>query len=709
MDLDETGKAGIPLSALLSAADSGDPLDVETIETAEKTAEWGLVQLRATIDAMGSAQDGSAQAELFGRFTSDEDLMRAAAYAFRLRRGAMLGELARLRKVKGFGTDARLFERELQRLADVQEAALRRRVEQADAAGQGRLLDHFTRPLGVEGLRCPPGYTIDVHGVWREVGDEQERVATAPILIVGTAQDVHSGEVRVRIAWRRRSDWAVHTVPRGSVMDARGLLGLSNLGAPVCSGNMGAAVEYLAAFEAVNLDHLQDERTTEHMGWQDDQTFVIGPDSFGPKPVRLVAQGGLEAIGSRYAVSGTWEAWCETVEELIAPRPLAMLAIYASACTPLLRILRQPGFAVDWSGETSMGKSTSLVVAASVWGNPDDKGAGIIQGWASASTVGPMTLAHFGQSIPVFLDDTKRAKRADVVAQTLYDIPAGQERLRGAPGGGLQVCRTWRTVLLSTGEAPILSFSNDGGTRARTLCLQGAPFGENTPENRRASDMARTRLAENYGHLGRRIAAYLVAHPERFDGFRNRFAQLREEYAGEVGGVAGRAAAYVAVLRFAADLCHHLGVPRPRGCDPLGLALQAALEGTREADPHAGALRDLFVWAQANSTRFWGRHDIDRQGCPVEPHGGFAGSWGKGEQWSEIGFVPQVVIELLKRWGYDAHGVVETWHRREWTVWERSRGRVYRQARMPLRSTKRTTRMLVLQRTALQEVAGLDE
>ena len=49
-------------------------------------------------------------------------------------------------------------------------------------------------------------------------------------------------------------------------------------------------------------------------------------------------------------------------------------------------------------------------------------------------------------------------------------------RGRGSPQG---VQRTTRAhgVLLSTGEAPATSFTNDGGTRARTLCLWGSPFG----------------------------------------------------------------------------------------------------------------------------------------------------------------------------------------------------------------------------------------
>jgi hypothetical protein len=32
-------------------------------------------------------------------------------------------------------------------------------------------------------------------------------------------------------------------------------------------------------------------------------------------------------------------------------------------------------------------------------------------------------------------------------------------------------------VLISSGETPVTSFTEDGGTRARALCVWGAPFG----------------------------------------------------------------------------------------------------------------------------------------------------------------------------------------------------------------------------------------
>lgn len=700
MDFDETGD--VPLEDLLKAAEAGDPLHPSTEAAAARTAEAGLKLLSDALAQAEAAQDAREAIRLVSRLMGDDEAMRALAYAHLLKEGKLKEMLRNSRGLySGFAGTLDEIDKLAKKAADKLEADIKRRASQESKQHQSRITDALTRDLGIKGLKVPNGYRLEHDGVTTD-SDPPERITHAPILITGLSQDIHTGEMHVDLSWRRKGRWHTRSVARDTIMDARAIVRLSAVGAPVSTIESRDLVKFLRDFEAANLGVLPQRETTTHMGWQSDKCFVLGGDHVGD-PVQLAAAGGLEALARGYRPKGTFEGWRDTVAELLADRPLPLLGMYASACTVLLHHLRQPGFVIDFSGETSMGKTTTLRGAASLWGEPDDRGEGIILSWASSSMVGPMAVAHFLQSLPVMLDDTKRG-RPDVVASVLYDLPAGQERMKGNVDGGLRPVRRWRTCLLSTGEAPITSISSkDGGARARTLILRGAPFGEPSEENRRAAEAVTLRLLQHHGHLGPRVLAYLLDSETKVENLRRRFERYREEYASEApSAVAGRLAAYVAILRVAKDLCEHLGMPRPRDCDPIGLAWKAALDSATQSDPNTEALRDLYAWIVGNETRFWYRHE-KRGDDPIEPHGGFIGSWVK-EGWTEIAIHPQVATRLLAEWGYDAPSVIETWNRRGWTCVEEAGGRKHYSVRRYIRGLR--SRMIGLRRDAIEKVCG---
>ncbi|MGO9121120.1 MAG: DUF927 domain-containing protein, partial [Desulfomonilaceae bacterium] len=80
-------------------------------------------------------------------------------------------------------------------------------------------------------------------------------------------------------------------------------------------------------------------------------------------------------------------------------------------------------------------------------------------------------LCATGCDMPVILDDTKRAK-PEQIGPALYSIISGHGRGRGSIKGLAQT-RTWRTVLISSGEAAAVSYTEDAGVRARILTIRG--------------------------------------------------------------------------------------------------------------------------------------------------------------------------------------------------------------------------------------------
>src|SRR4051794_18740252 len=172
---------------------------------------------------------------------------------------------------------------------------------------------------------------------------------------------------------------------------------------------------------------------------------------------------GDEQIADAYHAAGSLQGWLRAVQA-VAGYPLALLALYAAFVPPLLEILGAPNFIVDWANRTTTGKTTALRVAASVWGKPDERAVDGALGTWDATTVWIERASAVLHGLPLILDDTKRAKNPKVIAEALYSVASGRGRGRGNPRSLAQT-RTWRTVLLSTGESPATSFTQDGGTR----------------------------------------------------------------------------------------------------------------------------------------------------------------------------------------------------------------------------------------------------
>src|SRR5207249_466503 len=194
---------------------------------------------------------------------------------------------------------------------------------------------------------------------------------------------------------------------------------------------------------------------------------------------------------------------------------------------PLLPIFRAPNFIVDLANATSTGKTTAARIAASAWGQPDEKlPDSVVQSWDSTKVWlerAPSTMPD----LPLFLDDTKRAKRPRLVADTLYAVAQGRGRGRGNVVG-LDRVRTWRTVAVSTGEAPATSFTQDGGTRMRCMELRGMPFGRKDDDTRRFVDTLNLAVTRNYGHAGPALVRWLVENPEQWPLLRATYEKAKK-------------------------------------------------------------------------------------------------------------------------------------------------------------------------------------
>ncbi len=638
--------------------------------------------------------------------------------------------LVRLGARKGYRQFASRLERAIREVATAQQRAeSEERFDQATASAARPLEEALGGALaGHElpaGLVSPPGWDVDRSGIARlKVDDDSGEVqavdvAHRPMIIEGRYRDVHDNTVTYALSWSgAHSGWHVHPVPRGKAADARGLVAFAAHDAPVTSNNAANLVAFLSDFEAANAEHLPEARVTTSMGWHGtgvERCFLWGRSVIGRDgvlvgdavedvpPARwrpgqlhlLVTEPGVRALADGFRASGTWEGWLAAVA-VAARHPVVMLGIYAALVPPLMAVVPTiANFVVDFCGETSRGKTTTLRLAASVWGNPDERGGGLVMSW-DATRVYVERAAALTDYLPTFLDDTKRARKPEDVGRTLYDFASGVGRGRGS----LQaIQRTTRShgVLLSTGEAPATSFTNDGGTRARTLCLWGSPFGGVGPETVGAVHQLANAVLVHHGHAGPRLVSWLLSGQDPVRQVRELYREAVERWTALANGnpVAGRAAHYVAALDLAKALLHGpLGVPEPAE-DPIGAAWAAVVDASFEADRASDALRDLLSWATAQQHRFYGRLEGE-PGSDETPAAGWLGAWSSRPDWRFLAVLPTELRAFLERHKYDAEAVLRTWEQRGWT--QREEG--HRTKKVTVGGRKE--RCVVLTRTAVE-------
>ena len=582
-----------------------------------------------------------------------------------------------------------------------------------------------------EAIVVPAGWRLDENGLAKETTSIDESgaerisltpVAPTPVLIVGRLKDVSDNSESTRLAWLRDGRWTQHPAPRALVANTRTIVELAGMGLPVTSLTASALVAYLASFEATNIQQLPRAHVSKQMGWLGDNGklgFLWGRALIRPDGVQAATDidtltpdqwheglvsfrgedTGDEQIADGYYAAGTMEGWRAVVKP-VGQYPRVAIMLYGALATPLLSVLEVPNFTIDLAYLTSTGKTTALRVAGSCWGNPDERALSSTVGTWDATRVWIERASTVLNGLPLILDDTKRAKNPKQVAQVIYDVSSGKGRGRGSPKG-MRRAGAWCTILLSTGEAPVTSFTEDGGTRGRVLSLWGKAFERTNKATAQIVHGIDSGVRHHFGYAGPKLVEFIQQHRADWDDWRAEFRAVQTQYLEKAEGdpVASRYAAYLAVLDVTAALAHAaLELPWDYR-DPIATLWEGLLAGARDADRSSVALEYVQSWAQGHQAEFWGHHETDQFGHPRIPAGGWAGRWDEKEGWEYIGFLPDRLRAVLVAGDYEPEPVLRIWKERGWELPDSDGKRLY-QAKVG----HVNARLIAIRRTAFDAV-----
>ncbi|WP_312428346.1 DUF927 domain-containing protein [Lacrimispora sp.] len=312
-----------------------------------------------------------------------------------------------------------------------------------------------------------------------------------PILPIERLKNLETGEEQIKLAYKRNGRWEEIIVPKTMVTSANKIVSLSGRGISVTSENAKYLVRYLADVENANEEHIAVQYSTSKLGW------IRG--GFLPYDTEIVFDGDArfrqiyESIGQ----DGSRTKWFDHVSAL---RKAGRIEIKFMLAAAFSSVLVQPlgglPYFVDLWGETEGGKTVSLMVAASVWADPDE--SAYIKDY-KGTEVGLEAICDLLNNLPLILDDSSKKNRKieDNFEGLVYDLCSGKGKTRSNKDLGLNRENHWKNCILTNGERPLSSYVTQGGAINRILEIECGERVFESPGN--TAELVK----RNYGHAGR--------------------------------------------------------------------------------------------------------------------------------------------------------------------------------------------------------------
>lgn len=212
------------------------------------------------------------------------------------------------------------------------------------------------------------------------------------------------------------------------------------------------------------------------------------------------------------------------LNELLEDAPNLQFALTVGASTAVLGYLGQEmpltTNIVHFWGDTSVGKTTALLTAISVWGKPTIESGLFSTHNQTENSLMSARLAN-NHSAVVALDESSLC-RYDL-SSMIYNISQGVNRQRLKKDTTPVSTAKWLTTVISSGESPLLEHTNqNGGLKVR--CFD---FHLQITKSAEHANAVKSFVLSNYGHIGREIVTNL--EESEFSEIKEMFKEKRTE------------------------------------------------------------------------------------------------------------------------------------------------------------------------------------
>lgn len=321
---------------------------------------------------------------------------------------------------------------------------------------------------------------------------------------------------------------------------------------------------------------------TDRIGWHG-RAFVLPHETLSDDAERVVFQS-ESAQENTFRVKGTPEQWRERVGTACAGNSRLVFAVSAALAGPLLKPAGMEGGGFHMRGDGSTGKSTTQVVAASVYGNPER----FKQSWKATDNALEGVAAQHNDCL-LILDEIGEVD-PKVVGECAYMLGNGQGKARAARTGVPRPRLSWRLLFLSSGEKSLADHMQEVGKRTKAGqetrmadipadAGRGMGVFEDLHDHEGGAAFSRHLVAQAQACHGAAGRAWLHWLTENADGLRERVRKVSDRLAAQIvpeaaSGQVERVGARFALVGAAGELATAAGL--------TGWAVGEAERGARE-------------------------------------------------------------------------------------------------------------------------------
>ena len=364
----------------------------------------------------------------------------------------------------------------------------------------------------------------------RQITDKKP-VCSKPILPTAIYDNQDEAVQKVEVSYWNKGGTVQHkTVVNRSVLTNKNkVLQLADNGFPIGSDNAQYVANYLNSVLCAYDEQLPRRSSKSNMGWchTDDGEMVFMPYT------DALAFDGEETYRHLYnAISerGSRADWCAFMRELRSD-PLGVkdadtnvplrLVMAASFASPMVELIGENPFVVHLFAPTGQGKTVTLMVAMSIWGDPNN---GKLTRSLNMTMNSMLSTTAFLNNLPFAGDElqTLKSRWNKTYDQIVMQLTEGVDRGR-MNGSVLLRTKTWRNAFIFTGEDPLIKASSGGGTANRVVQIEAD--GKLIRNGNKTANFVK----RNYGLVGREWVELLRSEQNLTEAYNDIFCEIVKE------------------------------------------------------------------------------------------------------------------------------------------------------------------------------------
>lgn len=345
-----------------------------------------------------------------------------------------------------------------------------------------------------------PWMVSDV-AIIKTYNDMEVYAAYQPIIITKRFINIEDDTEKFELAYLDNGKWRRKIIPRTMLSSASSVSKLVNYGISIAPSNANNFCNYINDFYNLNIAKIETVQSVSRLGWigNDFKSFLPYTDS----SIVCDSEGEFKKIIEYFKANGNEKEW---IEETANARKNFNVRLYmaASFASPLIKMLGINGFLVHLYGDRGKGKTVSLMLAMSIWGNPN---LGKLTNSINNTMFATECRAEFLQNLPFSGDELQNIDTREINNDALiYMVSNGSGKGRGDKEGNLKRQSSWGLTMLTTGEIPITDDTSRSGCKVRCIEI------ENNAEMYSDIDLMQfaESIKQNYGFAGKKFIDYII-------------------------------------------------------------------------------------------------------------------------------------------------------------------------------------------------------